>query len=627
MEEYCRHCRNFGHSFSHCPIVECYNCMKKGHIASNCCRYCKTVGHLIQNCPTRPPRSDQNRNQSHPNSIGSVTNIESLLRQLFPSGNPPVALSTTPGNSKWYLDFACCNHMISTSHLFSSLSKIDINHSIHTADGSLMHVSHTCSISLSNLSLPNTYLIPKLNFNLISVGQLCDLGYEIIFSSFGCRVQDPRTGQLIGIGRKIGRLYELTELHIPHESNICAAYRHSPFELWHRRLAHSSIGKSRPLVSQGYLGFVTNESFDCTACQTAKQSALSFNKSTSISVSPFNLVHSDIWGPAPTPTMGGSRYFVLFIDDYSRFTWIYMMKNRQELPQIYINFAKMIQTQFSKVIKVLRRDNAMEYRDSKLLSFLSEQGILSEFSCPYTSQQNGRAERKHRYILDSVRVMLISSSCPERPWGEAALTAVHIINRLPSSVLGNVSPFERLDLTTPNYNSLEVFGCACFVLLQPHEYTKLEPRARLCCFLGYGTEHKGYRCLDPIYQRIRISRHVVFWEHIMSSSLSKFKSIPSIFTPLFTNPDVDLFPSDTHAGSETYTCSSSELPTSSDVQPAPGDVVPIVDPATPTIELPERVRNPPPYLCDCHCYSTMLHYHEPQSYKEASADPHWQQAM
>ena len=107
-------------------------------------------------------------------------------------------------------------------------------------------------------------------------------------------------------------------------------------------------------MSQGYLGFVNNESFDCTACQIAKQSALSFNKSTSISPSPFDPVHYDIWGPTPTPTMGSSRYFVLFIDDYSRFTWIHMMKNIHELPQIYINFAKIIQTQFSKVIKLFR---------------------------------------------------------------------------------------------------------------------------------------------------------------------------------------------------------------------------------------------------------------------------------
>jgi len=108
----------------------------------------------------------------------------------------------------------------------------------------------------------------------------------------------------------------------------------------------------------------------------------------------------------------------------------------------------------------------------------------------------------------------------------------------------------------------------------------------------------------------------------MFSSLSKFKSISSTSTPLFTNPDIDLFPNDTHAGSETYAGSSSELPTSSDVQPTLDDVVPIVDPAPPTIELPKRVRNPPHYLRDYHCYSTMLHYHEPQSYKEALADPH-----
>lgn len=640
--KFCRHCRKSGHSFSDCPTIECRNCMQKGHIASNCCRYCKKPGHLIQNCPTCPPRSDQNKNQPRPNSSRpvlattaaanespessqhafSASDLESLLKQLLPSGNgnTPAALSTTPGNPKWYLDSACCNHITSASHLFSSLSKNDTACTIHIADGSLMHVSHKGSISLPNLSLPDTYLILKLNFNLISVGQLCDLGYELTFSSSGCRVQDPQTGQLIGTGCKIGRLFELTQLHVPHLSNLCAASTTSSIQLWHQRLAHSSIGKLRPLVSQGHLGSVINESFDCTACQTAKQPALSFNKSTSISASPFDLVHSDIWGPAPTPSMGGSRYFVLFIDDYSCFTWIYLMKNRHELPQIYINFAKMIHTQFSKVIKVFRRDNAMEYRDSKLLYFLGEQGILFEFSCPYTSQQNGHAERKHRHILDSVRAMLISASCPERAWGEAALTAVHIINRLPSSVLGNVSPFERLYHTIPDYSSLKVFGCACFVLLQPHEYTKLEPRARLCCFLGYGTEHKGYRCWDPISQHIRISRHVVFWEHIMFSSLSKFTSIPSTSTPLFTDPDVDYFPSDTDTGS------SNELPASSNF-PSTLDDVPAVDPAPLTIEHPRRVRNPPTYLCDYHCFSTMVHLYEPQSYKEASTDIHWQQAM
>jgi hypothetical protein len=170
----------------------------------------------------------------------------------------------------------------------------------------------------------------------------------------------------------------------------------------------------------------------------------------------------------------------------------------------------MIKTQFSKVIKVFRRDNSMEYCDSTLLMFLADQGTVSEFSCLGTSQQNGRAERKHRHILNIVRAMLLSSSCHERIWGEAALAAAYIINRLPSLILGNMSPFERLHQVSPDYTSLKVFGCACFVLLQPHEYTKLEPSARLCYFLGYGSEHKGYHCWDPISQHIRVSRHIVF---------------------------------------------------------------------------------------------------------------------
>ena len=655
--KYCGACRKPGHVYHECPTIECHLCRKKGHIASRCpsqnstivCRYCKLSGHLIDQCPTRPPRPAHARHQHRPATSSSsrpvlaattandgssyasqppisASDLESLLKQVLSvSGNTPTALATTPGNPPWYFDSACCNHMTSSSHVFSTLSTRDHTH-IHTADGSLMEVSHKGPISLPSLTMPDTYLIPKLNFNLISVGQLCDLGYTLTFSSTGCSVQDPRTGQVIGNGRKVGRMFELTTLHVPSSTTFCAASTPSSIHLWHQRLGHTSLSKLRPLISQGSLGSIKEEPLHCTACQTAKQTALPFNPSISISASPFDLVHSDVWGPAPTPTMGGCRYFIIFIDDFSRFTWIYLLKNRSEIPQIYINFATMIHTQFSKCIKTFRRDNASEYRDSKLLSFLAKQGTTSEFSCPGTSQQNGRAERKHRHILDSIRAMLFSSSCPERIWGEAALTAVYVINRLPSSVLGNVSPFERLYDTRPHYGFLKVFGCACFVLLQPHEYSKLEPRARLCCFLGYGTEHKGYRVWDPISQRIRVSRHVVFWEHKMFSSLSQFKSISSTSTPLFTDPSVDLFPDDINAGSSSGLTDPSEIPIIPDELTSPADPVPDAPPPHSPGRV-TRVRNPPSYLRDYHCFSTMLSHHEPQTYREASADPKWQQAM
>ena len=128
-------------------------------------------------------------------------------------------------------------------------------------------------------------------------------------------------------------------------------------------------------------------------------------------------------------------------------------------------------------------------------------------------------------------------------WEEATLTVANIINRIPFPIIINLFSYERLYGIPPNYNSLRVFGCACFVLLQPHERTKLEPRARLCCFLGYGIEHKGYRCWDPISKSLRVSRHVIFWEHKMFSSLSQFHLSISIES-YFLNPTISMFPDD-----------------------------------------------------------------------------------
>ena len=141
-------------------------------------------------------------------------------------------------------------------------------------------------------------------------------------------------------------------------------------------------------------------------------------------------------------------------------------------------------------------------------------------------------------------------------------------------VCGYLSPFERLYGTPPSYSSLRVFGCACFVLLQPHEHSKLEPRSRLCCFLGYEIEHKDYRCWDPIFQRLRISRHVVFQEHTTFNSLSKFKAFSTL--SFFTNPSLPLFLHNTSPDPSTLL---SIPPTDSLVSPPalPPVVVPVLD--------------------------------------------------
>ena len=160
------------------------------------------------------------------------------------------------------------------------------------------------------------------------------------------------------------------------------------------------------------LGSVSNKSFDCTPCQFGKQTALPFNNSVSYALSFFDLIHSYVWGPSPISTPGGSRYFIIFVDDFSRYTWIYLFKNRFELYQIYHDFIKMIETRFSKPIKVFRFDNAQEYKAHEFTSILYQFGTVPHSSCAGTSQQNGKAERKLRHILDVVRATTIAASTP-----------------------------------------------------------------------------------------------------------------------------------------------------------------------------------------------------------------------
>ena len=146
----------------------------------------------------------------------------------------------------------------------------------------------------------------------------------------------------------------------------------------------------------------------------------------------------------------------------------------------------MVETQFSKRIKIFRSDNALEYTQYAFQAVLHSYGTVYQLTCLGTSQQNGRAEQKLRHILDTVRALLLSAKVPAPFWGEAALHDVHVINCIPSPVIQNQTPYERLFGSPSNYHHLRFFSSACFVLLQPHEHNKLEPQSRLCCFLGYG---------------------------------------------------------------------------------------------------------------------------------------------
>ena len=133
--------------------------------------------------------------------------------------------------------------------------------------------------------------------------------------------------------------------------------------------------------------------------------------------------------------------------------------------QVYSNFAKIVETQFSKRIKIFRSDNTLEYTQYAFQAVLHSYGTLHQLTCPSISQQNGRAEQKFRYILDTVHALLLSTKVPTPFWGEAVLLIVHTINRIPSPVIQNQTPYEHLFGSPPDYHHIRSFDSTCFILL------------------------------------------------------------------------------------------------------------------------------------------------------------------
>jgi histone deacetylase 1/2 len=167
-----------------------------------------------------------------------------------------------------------------------------------------------------------------------------------------------------------------------------------------------------------------NKDSICDACQKGKNHQLPYPKSTSVSNNPLELVFSDVWGPAPT-SVGKNNFYVGFIDDYSKFTWIYLLRHKSEVFLRFRDFQNLVERLFDRKILVVQTDWGGEYQ--KLNSFFQHIGISHHVSCPYAHQQNGSAERKHRHIVEVGLSLLAQASMALKFWDEAFIT-----DRLPS---------------------------------------------------------------------------------------------------------------------------------------------------------------------------------------------------
>ncbi|CAH9126696.1 unnamed protein product [Cuscuta epithymum] len=453
------------------------------------CQLCFSAGHSALQCPSRyaPPSA-------------------------------PALLTSNNGDSNtalWYPDSGASAHMTPTEGIL-------VNKSIYTgpllvsvANGSKLPIANIGDVHLNSsnrpLTLKSVFHVPHIKFNLLSIQKLCaDNNCVVIFDKNSFFVKDKISGKVLLEAPSHGHLYPVSLRSQPPFALSSLALS-GP--IWHRRLGHCGTSILRTLQSQHHICSSSSFSHDCISCRLGKSQRLPFMDASHNSTMPLQLIHSDVW-QSPVLSNLGFKYYVCFIDDFSRYTWLYPMRTKAEVFLHFKNFKALVENLFNTRIKIFQSDGGGEFVNSNMQQFFDIQGIYFRKSCPDTPQQNGVAERKHRHLLELTRTMLLEASIPSQFWVDAIFTAAYIINRLPSPLLGHSSPYERLFQKSPDYAFMRVFGCSCFPNISASSANKLSARSVHCVFIGYASGYKGYRCLEPKSGRVYVSRHVRFFENI-----------------------------------------------------------------------------------------------------------------
>ncbi|CAA7054923.1 unnamed protein product [Microthlaspi erraticum] len=501
------------------------------------CTHCGRTGHTVQKCyklhgyppghkfyqkpnsaPPQFPSSQQGSRSSYPPQTSQKANVANAVAGPLGSSAPLDLTHFTADQVQSLINQLSAHVRVSEQSSPSLSASITANGymdpqstsgvTVSFPDGTSVPISHIGTVHISeHLILHDVLHVSAFKFNLLSVSSL--LQYQKCSAHFyhdSCFIQDHIQDLTIGKGVLIHNLYILESANLLSSRHLCGSLVDS--HLWHQRLGHPSSAKLQHIP--GILPMSKSSHSHCDVCPLAKQKGLPFVSNNRLSASPFDLVHLDIWGPFRVESVEGFRYFLTIVDDCTRVTC----------------------------------DNAPELAFHQLVR---NHGMVHQFSCAYTPQQNSVVERKHQHLLNVARALMFQSNMPLVYWSDCVLTAVFLINRTPSLLLDKRSPYEVLFHKSPDYSFLRSFGCLCYVSTHHKDRNKFSPRVVPCVFLGYSFGYKGYKVLNLDTNVVSVSRNVIFHENVFPfkqrAPITPINDLFGTFVlPISPPPDIGLEP-------------------------------------------------------------------------------------
>ncbi|RVW69235.1 Retrovirus-related Pol polyprotein from transposon TNT 1-94 [Vitis vinifera] len=431
------------------------------------CTHCIKMGHTIDRCYARMFESFQRK-------FTNLMNESFTLRNRLLQGGKRVFKRDS--NVPHYSGFegSTSNGMTKVTNVKQIwVKKSELNCLVvHTALRA--SESHSCVASVKRkgtiyapgiLNLEEVLYVEGLKANLISISQICDKKFNVQFSQNLCEVFDLK-GNCVMIGlRTSDNCYVVCQNPSTSFSSslVCGSSKIESIDLWHRRLGHLNyrdlmkVANNEVIKGIPKLGKPFNPI--CGPCQKGKQTRSTHNRVDEILTSkPLELLHMDLMGPIRTESLGGKKYILVMVDDYSRYAWVAFLRDKSEA---FINFKDI--------------------------------GIKHEFSAPRTPQQNGVVERKNRVLQEMARTMLNQYELPTHFWAEAINTAYYTSNRTHMRPRTRKTCYELWKGKKPSVKYFRVFGSRCYVLKDHENLGKFESKSEEGIFLGYSSKIRAYR--------------------------------------------------------------------------------------------------------------------------------------